>query len=404
MIPEEDVARRARRRSLTALLLAEVISVAGTYVTRLALPWFVLTATDSTSQMGAVLATQMAAMAIFGIPAGPLADRLTPRRTMQIADLARGALILLVPVLQAAHLLSFPVLLAIVFLVGSFFTPYHAAQRVLLPDLVRDDQQALSQANALLIGATRTASLLGPAVAGMLVATSGASTALIVDAATFFASYLLITFFVRGKQPSSAGNAPPTVFSGLILLVRDRVLRPWTIAQCVCEMAVQIVLAAVPIMAFLRYGGDPRTAGLLLMMFGAGAVAGNVLVLLLLPRWTTSRLIVAGCVLEPAILWVLAIDTRAVTVGVVLLLAGSALGLINGPGTAMQTHHTPPALRTHGMSAFATLILGSGALGLALTAPALETLSPEAVFTLVAMLYTIGSLFAIASTARSDGA
>ncbi|MFC6084476.1 MFS transporter [Sphaerisporangium aureirubrum] len=387
------------RASLTALLVAEVVSVTGNHATRLALPWFVLETTTSASQMSAVLATQMASMALCGIPAGTFAARFPPRRVMQVSDLAQGMLIGLVPVLHGAGMLSFPALLVVVFLVGSFFAPYHAAQRVLLPSLVGNDQRALTRANTLLVGAARSAALLGPAVAAVLIAEVGAAQVLVLDAVSFVAASLLVTLSVRDGNPAAPG--PARVFAGVVLTVRDRVLRPWTAGQCACEMAVQIVLAAIPVMAFLRYGGDARTAGALLMTFGGGAVAGNVVVLALLRRFTGARLIVAGCVLEPVALWVLAVDTRLVTLGVVLLLAGVFLGLMNGPGAAMQIERMPPHLRAQGMSAFVTVVLAAGAVGLAISGPVAETLAPRAVFAIVAALYTAGSLLTVVATTRA---
>ncbi|MEO3814289.1 MFS transporter [Sphaerisporangium sp. B11E5] len=387
------------RAPLTALLMAEVISVTGNHATRLALPWFVLETTASAGQMSAVLATQMAAMAICGIPGGAFAARFTPRRVLQVSDLAQGMLIGLVPVLHAADALSFPALLVIVFLVGSFFAPYHAAQRVLLPSLVGDDQRALERANTLLVGAARSAALLGPAVAGVLIAWVGAAQVLVLDAVSFVVASLLVTLAVRHTGP--AGGAPSKVFAGLLVLLRDRVLRPWTAGQCACEMAVQIVLAAIPVMAFLRYGGEASTAGVLLMLFGGGAVVGNVVVFMLLRRFTGTQLILAGCVLEPLALWVLAVDTRLVTLGVMLLLAGVFLGLLNGPGAAMQIERIPPGLRTQGTSAFVTVVLAAGAVGLAMSGPIAEILTPRTVFSIVAILYTAGCLLAVVATVRT---
>lgn len=378
--------------------MAETISVTGNHATRLALPWFVLETTHSAGRMSAVLATQMAAMAICGIPGGALAARFSPRRVMQVSDLAQGLLIGLVPALYAADLLSFPVLLVIVFLVGSFFAPYHAAQRVLLPSLAGDGLRALERANTLLVGAARSAALLGPAVAAVLIAWVGAAQVLVLDAASFLVASLLVTLAVRSG--ASARPSPAKVSAGLRVLVRDRVLRPWTAGQCACEMSVQIVLAAIPVMAFLRYGGEAETAGLLLMLFGAGAVAGNILVLGLLRHFTGTRLILAGCVLEPLALWVIAVDTRLSTLGVMLLLAGVFLGLLNGPGAAMQIERIPPPLRSQGMSAFATVVLAAGAIGLAVSGPVAETLTPGAVFSIVAALYTAGCVLAMVATMR----
>jgi predicted MFS family arabinose efflux permease len=404
-----DGSHKTRERSLPrvsagliALLMAEVISATGTQITRLAIAWFVLASAGSTSQMSVLLAAQMISMALFGIPGGALAARFTARRFMRFADATRAIVIALVPTLSQLSLLSFPALLVIVMIVGAFFSPYYASQRVLLPHMVGTDERALARANALLMGAFRAAALLGPAVAGVLIATIGPTRALLVDAGSFLVAFLFITLFVRGERPMELPFSGHGVFAGLRNLGGDAVLRAWTIASCAYEMATQIVIISIPALAFLLYGGDPRIAGVLLMLFGAGALAGNTIVILLLRWFPPRRLIVIGCVAESLALWALVFDTRVATVGAVLVAAGLFVSLINGPGTAMQTNRTPETLRTQSMSAFMTLILVAGSIGLAVTGPALDVVPPRAMFGAVAVLHTVGTFFSVIAVRRAD--
>src|SRR5436305_4270858 len=109
----------AVRRALVGLLAADVISTTGTEMTALALPWFVLVVSGSATRMGAVLGAEFAGMAVLGLWSGAVADRLGARRAMLAADLLRAVLIALVPLLHAVGALSFPVLLAVGFVVGS---------------------------------------------------------------------------------------------------------------------------------------------------------------------------------------------------------------------------------------------------------------------------------------------
>lgn len=144
-----------RRPGLLALLVAESVSSLGSQMTFLALPWFVLVTTGSPTRMGVVLAVELLPVALLGIPSGTLVSRLGARRTMLIGDIARVPLMASLPVLHAAGLLSFPLLLAIVFGIGCFLAPYFSSQRVILPELVGDDERLVAQANAILEGALR---------------------------------------------------------------------------------------------------------------------------------------------------------------------------------------------------------------------------------------------------------
>ena len=124
-----------RNRSLVGLLAAELVSLTGSSMTFVALPFFVYVTTGSTAKMGWVLAAEMLPIAIFGIPAGTLISRLGGKRTMLISDAARGPLMLVIPILHSTGHLSFPALLATTFAIGIFAAPYFASSRLVVPEV-----------------------------------------------------------------------------------------------------------------------------------------------------------------------------------------------------------------------------------------------------------------------------
>ena len=106
------------QRSIFAVLTSEIISSLGSQMTFLALPWFVLTTTGSTTKMGIVLAAELLPIAILGIPSGVVVSKLGARRTMLVSDAARVPLMAAIPLLHAAGMLSFGLLLVLVFAIG----------------------------------------------------------------------------------------------------------------------------------------------------------------------------------------------------------------------------------------------------------------------------------------------
>ena len=97
-----------RQRPLVALLVAEVVSSLGSQMTFLALPWFVLVTTGSAAKMGIVLAVELLPVALLGIPSGTLVARLGARQTMLIGDAARFPIMVAIPLLHSAGLLTLP--------------------------------------------------------------------------------------------------------------------------------------------------------------------------------------------------------------------------------------------------------------------------------------------------------
>ena len=194
-----------KRRAVSALVLAETISVLGTRMTYLALPWFVLVTTGSPSKMSLVLAAEILPMAILGVPSGALVQRLGSRTTMLVADFARAPILASIPLLYAAGILHFWLLLAIVALLGAFAPPYFAAQRTILPELVGEDETRMSQANSSIEGGNALAALLGPALAGALIPFLGAPNVLYVDAATYLVAFVLVLGFVPRTEGGGRG-------------------------------------------------------------------------------------------------------------------------------------------------------------------------------------------------------
>jgi MFS family permease len=193
-----------KKTAVAALVAGEIVSILGTRMTYLALPWFVLVTTGSASKMTLVLAAEILPMALFGIPSGTLVQKLGSRTVMLISDFARAPLLMSVPILHSAGVLSFPLLLGVVFALGCFMPPYFASQRTILPELVGEDERLMSQANSLIEGGGALAALLGPALAGILIPFLGAPNVLYVDAATYVVSFLLIFAFVPRREPVAA--------------------------------------------------------------------------------------------------------------------------------------------------------------------------------------------------------
>ena len=226
-----------RNRGLLGLLARDVVSMTGSQMTWLALPWFVLTSTGSPARMGVVLAVESASLAVFGFLSGNVVARLGPRRTMLIADAVRAPLIALVPLLHAVDALSFPLLLALVAAVTAVAVPSFASKTSILPELVGEDERVLTEANALVQGAMRITLITGPPLGGALIAVIGATNVLFIDAATFVVAFALVALFVPAVARVEQDAESRSLVAGLRFLARDRLLRPWTIAVVIGDVA-----------------------------------------------------------------------------------------------------------------------------------------------------------------------
>jgi MFS family permease len=382
-----------RNRSLAALIVAEIVSSLGSRITFLALPWFVLVTTGSAARMGIVLAVEMVPVALLGIPSGAVVARLGARRTMQMSDLARVPLMCSIPLLHSAGMLSFPLLLAIVFAIGCFLAPFFASQRVILPELVGEDETTVAQANAVIEGATTLTNLLGPVAAGLLIAALGATSVLYVDAATFLLSFLTLTLFVPSRPPQPQTDDARGVFAGIRFLLRDPLLWRIALAAVFLNMFGSVLSAALPVLAFDEFSESSRVAGALFASLGAGALLGMVLAMKLMPRFKPLKLAAIGIVAMPLPIWLLGLDLPLWATLAVLFLATIPQPLVNAPVLGLMTTRTPEALRPKLMTAVMTVAMLAGPVGFAAAGPLLQALGTRPVFTIVAAGLTVFGLY-----------
>ncbi len=392
------MSRRAvlRQPALLALLARDVVSMAGSQMTWVALPWFVLTTTGSATKMAVVVAVEAAALGIVGFASGNVVARLGPRRTMLVADASRGPLMAAIPALHVLDALSFPLLLALVFAVGAFGVPSFASKAAIVPVLVGEDEGAVGEANALLQVANRVSLVLGPPLAGVLIGLLGATTVLLVDAATFAAAFVLIALFVRVGGRTEQTEESRGLAAGVRFLLRDRLLRPWSLAIVAGDVGWLAFFVAMPFLVLTRFGDEPQLLGWILGGFGVGAVLGSAVIFRIVRRIDQLLVGSVGEMFMVAPIWLFLADVPPGFLVAAMVAAGLANGIVNAPIWTIFTLRTPPALRAKAWAAIIAVTSLLGPLVLLATGPALDSVGLEE--TLLA-IFAVQSVAAVTFTA-----
>jgi len=245
-------------------------------MTWLALPWFVLVTSGSATRMSAVVGVELIGLAVLGIPGGAVLRRLGAWQTMLLSDAVRAPLMLAIPALHWAGVDAFAAILVLAFLLGALAGPFFAAQKVIVPELLGEDESLVGRANALFQGATRITMLLGPVLGGILIATVSAPWALVVDAGTYVVSAVLVLTLVPKPARLPPVDEDVGARRGLRFLAREPLLRLWIPLFALGDTAWTAFFVSVPVLVVVRFDADPRIAGWLLAAFGVGAVVGNV--------------------------------------------------------------------------------------------------------------------------------
>jgi MFS family permease len=391
-------------RSILALLVAEVVSTTGAQMTWLALPWFVLVTSGSATHTTFVVAAEVIGLALLGLPGGRVLGRLGARRTMMLCDASRAPLMMVIPVLHWTVGITFPVLLAVAFALGALGAPYFAAQKVIVPELIGEDEQRVSEANALFQGATRTTILIGPAVAGLLIGLIGATPVLVIDAATYVVSLFLVGVFVPQRPPAPQEKEHRSVRAGLRFIWSDRLLRVWWPTFALGDAAWTAFFISVPVLVLDRFGHHPAIAGVLVASFGVGALIGNAISFRYLTRRFTGLGVIAAFALFQALpLWLLWLPLPAFALAALILASGVANGLVNPSLHTITTLRVPAPLRPNVLT---TAMVGWAAvnpLGLFITGPVLDAFGTTPVLVGFATVQTAMMAVIVVTSARELG-
>jgi MFS family permease len=381
-----------RNRSLAAILAAELVSLTGSAMTYVALPWFVLITTGSTARMGWVLAAELLPFGLLGIPSGSLIARIGAKRTMNVADAARVPIMAAIPILHWTGHLTFGLLLGSAFLLGCFMAPYYSSSRLILPEVVGDDEQVVAQGSAFLQGANQLTQLGGPILAGVLIAWLSAPFVLLIDAATYAFSFVVILVFVRAGKRFPADESSRGVFAGLRYVLRDKLLGPLMSAAAFINFVAQGLIAMLPVLVVRRFDGDPKIVGFFFAAFGAGALVGSILASQVVRKVPLLKVAGAGILGMAVPLWLLVLDLPWPVVLVVLAAFGFCAPLVNAPLLGILTVRPPEALRPKVITAVMTISVVIGPLGFLAVGQALQYVGMPVVFLAIAAGFTVGAL------------
>ncbi|MFT3851858.1 MAG: MFS transporter [Ilumatobacteraceae bacterium] len=186
--------------------VAEGVSWVGSAITTVVLPVLVFEATGSAAQTGIVFALRVVPYLVFGLVAGPLADRGNRRLLIVGGNVIEGVLVASIPVAHALGVLGVAQVYAVGLLSATAFVFSDAAVFGAVPALVGPER--VPAANGMLASISATTEILGPLVAGALVALVGPATAVSVDAVSFFVAAAVQTSLRSDfRDPAGGGTA-----------------------------------------------------------------------------------------------------------------------------------------------------------------------------------------------------
>src|SRR5215213_5284226 len=276
-----------RQRNFGLLWLAGLISLAGDWMLRIALPIYVYQLTGSALATSTMLIAGMLPDLLFGSIAGVFVDRWDRKRTMVISNLLLAIGLLPLLAVRSAEQIWLLYLVAFVeSTIAQFFGP---AENALLPQLVGDEH--LVAANSLNSLNNNLARLIGPALGGLVAGLIGVVGVALVDAATFLLAAALVALISGAYRPAKVtdADAPATVgqawaavprewLAGLRLILRERVVMILYALIAITSLGEGVFGVLFVVFVNRILGGGAQEIGWLMSAQAVGGLIGGLLV------------------------------------------------------------------------------------------------------------------------------
>jgi MFS family permease len=379
--------RLLRQDDFRRLWLGATVSSLGDGATWIALSWLVYERTESAAHVGALVFAYGAPVVIGGLVTGPILDRFGARPVMLVDSVMRGLVMATVPIAGAFTTVPLWTLYGVAGLYGLLKMVPLAGVPTLVPTLVAD--RDLDAANAMESLSYGLSGVVGPLLAGVLVAVIGAPNVLALDAASFFVFALLLARMSARRAVTAAQGAGYRLADGVRFVLHNRLMRTTTLMFATFNLGNGALLVLLPVYAQTVLDGGATVYAALTSALLVGELVGSFGVGMLSWRRPLGRSIaVAQAAVGLAFLPML---LRPPLAGAVALLFLS--GLLTSPLTiwaqTLRMRVIPPELRGRVFSVLRTTMQAAEPIGGAVGGLAIASLGIGAVLLAIAAAFGV---------------
>jgi MFS family permease len=323
----------------------------------------------STSPVMVALVQSASTLPVFllGLPSGALADILDRRRYFMVTQIWVAAVALLICAVVSFGAMTAPLLLALTFANGIGLAMRWPVFAAIVPELVPRPQ--LSAALALNGVAMNASRIVGPILAGAIIASLGSAYVFALNALLSLAAALVIWRWKRADEPASA--LPGERFVGAMRVGAQYVRQSRAMHSILLRVALfflqsTALLGLLPLVAKGLQGGDASTFTLLLASMGAGAIVAALFLPRLRHAVDSDALVAYGALIQAAAMLAVSVAPNLPTAMPAMVVAGAAWISVANSLTVSAQLALPDWVRARGMSIYQMALMGSSAAGAAL--------------------------------------
>ena len=399
--PATDPGRFAAfgNRNFRLYFVGQTISSIGSWAQSLAVTWLVLELTDRSDRLGIALALQFLPMLILGAPAGVLADRVNNRRLLLATSAASGVLALTFGIVVTTGHATIWWIYALTFLLGLVLAVERPTMQAILFQLVgRDLLSNAVAANGTINSVSR---LIGPAIAGGLIATVGVTVGFYINAA----SYLIVIGALLALRTSELVQRP------MIGQTKGKLREGFTYVRSHPEVARPLVVMSIvgaialnfptTFPSMVRFGFDrgAGSVGAAMSVSAIGSILGGIYIAGIKPdSRRTLAIALTGFGAACIALGLMPSYWTFVAMSIVLGFASASFQSVN---TIVVQQATEPSMQGRVMALHQTALFGSTPIGALLMGWVIQVSSPRLPFVLGGMSAMLCAAYVIGSDLRA---
>ena len=351
-----------RHRNYRLFFTGQVVSLAGTWMQNIALAWLVIELSGSALAVGALAFCRFLPFLLFGLVAGVLVDRFDTRRLLVVTQGTAMLVSIVLAVVTLTGSVSLPVVYALALLGGLVLVVDAPGRLTLTFQMVGPAE--LQNAVALNSGLFNASRVIGPAIAGLLIAAVGTGLCFVVNAVSFL-SVLVSLYLLRPEELTPVARQETRVVAG----IREGVT--WALHAPLVRTVLAVVTVVstvgfnfhvlVPLLASETLEAGAETFGILSSAFGLGALVGALATASL--REASSQAFLSGAVGFSLLMFALAFaDSVPVALGLLFGL-GVSFSLLTSSASALVQLAAPDHLRGRVVSLFLFAFAGLAPIG-----------------------------------------
>lgn len=340
----------------------QLVSLIGTWLQTVTLGWLVFQMTQSPFMVGLIGAVQFLPMLIFTVVGGVIADRVDKRKLLLTTQISFCILATTLGLLTVFGYANIWVIGVFAFLLGTVNAVDTPGRQSFIIEMV--GREHLHSAITLNIGSFNSARVIGPAIAGFLIAVVGAGATFILNGLTFLGPIIaLSTMKTKFIPPTSKHHPILAMKIGLKYAYRHPIIRTLLLFTIIFSIFGFSYTTMLPVIAERVYNQSAFGLGLLFSAAGLGAVIGTLVMAVIYTKYPPRLLLLGGSFLFASSLLAFTLTTNFVFALILLFISGigfaSQLSLINTTIQNSVENH----VRGRVMSIFTTCLLGMQPIG-----------------------------------------